>query len=344
MLFRGTCASSLFAVVFASVVAGCGGADGEVTQADTGVDATSDVGTDTSKPDTATDVKDDTNVDDTLVGTDTAADTSTTDGGSGDSDAPAPWPTCDAQPAGTLTTTIDAIWTASATKPAFDWVSGAYVTAVSQGGCSAGKACQIFLADATSYTSLGTAAHHAIKIFVSAAGGTHFTGIAVGDKVDTAGYGWRYNVGGQNEILLEVNDLLRGCIKKTGTGTVVPVDATLSDLNSVAAYETTYGPVLVKLTGISGTPTSVSTETFGIYTTGGFDAGTDAGTSSVVSLSPFFLPGGTFAGLGFTGGTKINFTSIVGVFGVFIPSAADAGVPTKYLELYPRTGADITKP
>src|SRR5205807_3549888 len=109
--------------------------------------------------------------------------------------------------------------------------------------------CNVFLQDPGTYASLAEAAHHAIKIFVSPAAASHFVGIAVGDQVDVAGWAWRYTVGGENEILLQVADApLRGCFKKTGTGTIASVDATLVDLGSISAYEDTYGPVLVKLT------------------------------------------------------------------------------------------------
>lgn len=255
-----------------------------------------------------------------------------------DADAPVPWPTCDARPDTALASTIAEIWTADSTKPVYDWVSGAYVTAVSQGGCVAGKACQIFLEEGTDYADLAAAAHHAIKVFVSAAGATHFTGIAVGDRVDVAGWGWRYTISGQNELLLEVNDLLRGCMKKTGTGVVHPVAATLAQLGSVAAYETTYGPVLVQLTGVTGKTGATTTETFGLWTTGT----TDAGAASIVSLSPFFLPGGAFSGL--VPSTITDFATITGVFGLFYPGGgSDAGPATKYLEIYPRTMTDVVK-
>jgi hypothetical protein len=317
-----------------SLAAGCSGATGDADEpggpTDSGarVDTGTDSGPDTSLPDEGTD----TSPADT--GTKDTGSADTGGGDSGDADGGPGWPSCDSMPTGATATTIDAIWTASATKPAFDWVSGAIVTGVSQGGCVDGKACQIFIEEGGPYASLSAVAHHAIKIFISGTGATHFTGIAVGDKVDTAGYGWRYDVGGQNEILLEVNDALRGCIKKTGTGTVDPVTATLIDLGSIAAYETTYGPVLVKVVDVSGKP-ATATETFGLYTTGTFDAG----GAAIVSLSPYFLSGGAFTG--FTSGTTTNFASIVGVFGLFMPSAGDAGPSTKYLEIYPRTMSEV---
>ncbi|MGZ3416400.1 MAG: hypothetical protein ACXVEE_00980 [Polyangiales bacterium] len=270
-------------------------------------------------------------------------DSSTDDGASGSEsgdvgDAPPPWPSCDAQPTGTTAKTIAQIWTDDPAMPAFDWISGSIVTAVSQGACSAGKACQIFLQEGTG-ADLAAVSHHAIKLFISAKTADRFAGIAPGDKVDVAGYAVRYTLDGQNELLVEVNDLLRGCIKKTGTGTIAPVAATLDNLSTVSAYESTIGPVLVTLSNLSGKPSTPSA-IFGLYpTTGGFDAGADGGTTGIVSLSPYFLTGGAFTGL--TSGTKTDFTTITGVYGMFYPGTGDAGPATKYLVIYPRVMTEV---
>jgi hypothetical protein len=247
---------------------------------------------------------------------------------------PEPWPTCDTKPDGATPSSIADVWTASAAKPTYVWVSGPIVTAISYNGCTAGKACSIFVQEGPDATTLDGAAHHAIKVFVSASAASRFTGIAVGDKVDIAARGWRYNISGENEILLQVADTpLRGCMKKTGTGTVAPVPATLAQLGDVAAYETKYGPVLVTVTGVSGKADASPAMTFGLWTTGTFDAG----GASIVSLSPFCLAGGMFTGL--TSGTTTNFSSVTGVFGLYYPSSGT----TKYLELYPRAMADAVK-
>jgi hypothetical protein len=323
---------SLFVLCLASSCAD-GTTDDVGASSDTApaVDTAFDASTDSTVVDSSADVADSSVADTNEAATDTLD-------AAVDSDAPAPWPMCDARPDTALTSTISDVWTANSTKPVYDWISGAYVTAISQGACVAGKACQVFLEEGTDYADLAAAAHHAIKVFVSAAGATHFTGVAVGDRVDVAGWGWRYTLSGQNEILLEVNDLLRGCMKKTGTGVVHPVAATLTQLGSVAAYETTYGPVLVQLSGVTGKTGASTTETFGLWTTGT----TDAGAASIVSLSPFFLSGGAFSGLVPT--TITDFATITGVFGLFYPAGgSDAGPATKYLEIYPRTAADIVK-
>lgn len=291
---------------------------------------------DSSMPDTEVDTGADSSVEETAA--DSGIDSSMTDAGTDETgDALPPWPSCDAQPTGTATKTIAQIWTDNPAVPAFDWISGSIVTAVSQGACSAGKACQIFLQEGAG-ADLAAVSHHAIKLFVSAKAADRFTGIAPGDKVDVAGYAVRYTLDGQNELLVEVNDLLRGCIKKTGTGTISPVAATLSDLSTVSAYESTIGPVLVTVSGVSGKPTT-SSAIFGIYPTTGFDAGPDGGTTGIVSLSPYFLASGAFSGL--TLNAKNDFATITGVYGMFYPGTGDAGPATKYLVIYPRVMTEV---
>ena len=238
------------------------------------------------------------------------------------------WPDCNTMPASAKVSTLPQIWADDPNKPIETWVSGVYVTAVSNGACMGGTACSIFVQQDLSYASFGAASKHGLKIFVSAATSMYFTGIAVGDKVDLLGWAWRYNLDNENELLLQVNQQLPGCFKKTGSGMATPTKALLTDF-TVNAYEQTAGPVLVEVDGVTGTPQNPN-ETFGIYKTGQFS---DAGPSSVTSLSPFYLPGGVFTTL--TKGMKTNFTRVSGVFGLFVP-------PTdKYLEIYPRTSADI---
>jgi len=210
------------------------------------------------------------------------------------------------------------------------WLPGVYVTAVSHGGCSAGYACQIFVQSAETFADLASGSQQAIKLFISANTAEHFTGVAVGDKVDADGYAWRYNLTGQHELLVEVNLQLPGCAKKVGTGNPTPVVVTLDDL-SVPAYEDTVGPLLVRVNGVTGKP-ALPTETFGLWNTGVF---TDAGVNNLTSLSPYFLTGGAFTGL--TQSHLTDFTSLTGVFGIFILSSSGA----KYEELYPRNAADI---
>lgn len=240
------------------------------------------------------------------------------------------WPDCNSMPASAKVSTVPQIWTDNPSKPIETWVSGVYVTAVSGAACAAGTACSLFVQQDTSYPNLAAGAKHGIKVFVSAATSMYFTGIAASDKVDLLGWAWRYNLGGENELVLQVNQQLPGCFKKTGSGTATPVLAQLTDF-SVNAYEQTLGPLLVEVDGVTGTPQNPN-ETFGIYKTGQFN---DAGIASVTSLSPFYLAGSVFTTL--TKGQKTNFTRVIGVFGLFVPPPGT----TKYLEIYPRTSADI---
>jgi hypothetical protein len=266
-----------------------------------------------------------------------APDTSTTvePDAAADADAAA-WPTCDAKPSTASTKTIPQIWQADPPAPVETWVTGAYVTAISGSACTANKACQLFIQTDVSYASLAAAAKHSIKVFVSAAVASHFTSVAVGDRVDVLGWAWRYNVNAQHELLLQVNAQLRGCARSTSSGSaLVPLSGlTLPDL-TIDKYENTHGPLFVKVASVLGKPDPSPTSTFGLFhaNEGGVpEAGADAG-ASIVSLSPFFLPGSTFTGL-----TPVltAFSSLTGVFGTFVSAAG-----TKYLEIYPRTMTDV---
>jgi hypothetical protein len=269
---------------------------------------------------------------------DAASDTSTPDAGCGTT-----WPTCDTMPSSATPTTIASLWTANPSRPEFRWVSGAVVTAISRGGCVAGSACQIFVQEPTTATTVAEAAHHAIKVFISAASASRFVSIRLGDQVNIAAYAWRYNVNGQNELLLQVADScsLRGCMTRTGLGSIVPVTATLDGIGSVMAYENTIGPVLVRLENVSATTdmtTPLTSTTGGLFVAG---MAVDGGRSETVSVSPFFLPDSRF--VGFTAAQRIRFTSLVGVFGMFIPTpTSDGGVSPRYLQIYPRALADLS--
>jgi hypothetical protein len=211
-------------------------------------------------------------------------------------------------------------------------VPGVFATAVSKAGCTAGVACQIYVQQKEQFADLAAGSQQAMKIFISANTATHFTGIKTGDQVDVYASAWRYNVNGENELLLQVSLALPGCAKVVGSGVPLPVSAKLSDL-TLSAYEDTVGPLLVKVDKVSGKP-QTPPETFGLWDTGTFN---DAGVSSVVSLSPFFLPGGVFTGFDPANqGKTHDFGSVTGVFGLFIPS----GSMTKYKEIYPRAEAE----
>jgi hypothetical protein len=250
----------------------------------------------------------------------------------------AAWPTCDSKPTTASAKTIPEIWQANSSVAVETWVTGVYVTAISGSACTANKACQLFVQTDLSYASLAAAAKHSIKVFVSAAAASHFTQVAVGDRVDVLGWAWRYDVNAQHELLLQVNTQVRGCAKTTSSSNaLLPLTGlTLSDL-TLDKYENTHGPLFVRIANVLGKPDPSPTATFGLFhaTEAGLpDAGADAG-AGIVSLSPFFLPGSTFTGL-----TPVltAFSSLTGIFGTFVSAAGG-----KYLEIYPRTSADIVK-
>ncbi len=229
--------------------------------------------------------------------------------------------------------TLHEIWQDNPAAPTEVWSPGLFVTGVSKNGCQAGVACQIFVQQAENLVNLAGATQQSLKMFISANTAFHFIGVKVGDKVDVDAHAWRYNVGGEHELLLQVSLALPGCAKVVGTGNPVPVKALLSDL-SVAAYEDTLGPMLITVDKVSGTP-QMPAETFGLFNTKGpFD---DGGVSSVTSLSPYFMPGGVFTGsVAMNMGVKLSFASVTGVFGIFIPTGSMA----KYEEIYTRSAAE----
>ncbi len=245
------------------------------------------------------------------------------------------WPDCASQPANVPTRTIAEIWEANAKTPEAAWLDGVFVTGVSRGGCVAGQACHFYVQAEQSFASLADGAHKAIKVFVSAKAAQHFAGVSVGDSVNVMGWGLRYTAGGQNELLVQVSSALPGCFQKVGTGVVTPIPVALGDL-TLDNYET-YGPLLVKATKLSGKASAAPDETFGLYPTSFSGTFPDGGTD-IVSLSPFFLPGGAFSA-DVVSASKVNaFESITGVFGVFSPSPAKT-----YLELCPRAPSDLVK-
>src|SRR5262249_55336426 len=149
--------------------------------------------------------------------------------------------------------------------------------------------CQLFVQQAEKFADLAAGSQQALKIFVSAPTASHFVGLKVGDKVDVDAWAWRYNLMGQNELLLEVNSLIHGCAKAVGAGDPQPVTVLLSDL-TLSAYEDTVGPLLVKVNTVSGKP-QLPDEIFALWNTGMFS---DAGVSAIVNNSPFCLPNGAF--------------------------------------------------
>jgi hypothetical protein len=255
--------------------------------------------------------------------------TSSSAGGAGGSGgAGGGWPTCDMPEPGAVQKTIHQLYLDNPAQPTEVWVPGVYVTAVSKGGCQSGVACQIFVQQDLSYADLAAGSQQAVKLFVSANTAQHFTGVQVGQKVDVDGFAWRYNLMGEDELLVQVNLQLRGCAKAVGAGAAQPVTTPLNPL-MFTPYDQ-IGPLLVKVDMVTGTP-QAPTQTFGLYIKGVF---VDAGVDNVVSLSPFFLPGGAFTGLS---SVSTTFVSVTGVFGLFVPQPNPT---TRYREIYPRSSAD----
>ena len=250
-----------------------------------------------------------------------AADTSTTEPDAEVDADSAAWPTCDSKPSTASAKTIPEIWQADPAVAVETWVSDAYVTAISGSACAANKACQLFIQTDLSYPSLAAAAKHSIKIFVSAAVASHFTSVAVGDRVDVLGWAWRYNVNAQNELLLQVNAQLPGCAKTTSSNNaLVPLSGLTLPVLTLDKYENTHGPLFVRVASVLGKPDPSPTATFGLFhaTEGGLpEAGADAG-AGIVSLSPYFLPGSTFTGLAPPLNVLTAFASLTGVFGTFV--------------------------
>ena len=245
------------------------------------------------------------------------------------------WPDCKSQPNTAPTKTISDVWNDNPSQPTEVWIPGVYVTAISQGACTAGTACEFFLQQDLTYPDLATGAHHGIREWVTAATATHFTTLAVDQQVDVYAWAYRDTSQGQDELILHVDTINPGCVRQVGTGTATPIAAQLTDLDQLVDYEQTYGPLLVQIANVTGTPKQPG-QTFGLGDTF-FDGGSSGG--QIISLSPYFLPGGVFTGL--TTGLKTKFASVTGVYGLFVPPT-DASV-TKYLEIYPRTMADVVQ-
>jgi len=241
-----------------------------------------------------------------------------------------PWPTCDTPPTGSVQKTITEIWTDDPQFPTAAWVPGVYVTGVSGSACAAGQACEIFVQQDETYTSLTEATHKSLRVGIDPAVASYFVGIAVGDRVDLFARASRDTQNGKNELRFLVTPSLPGCAKVVGSGDPQPFTLTLDDL-TVAAYETERGPMLVRVTTVTGNPNPPAA-TFALWDTGTTPSG---GIMTVTSLSPYFLPGKVFNGL--TDGLNTDFDEVVGVFMVL----AQPGSPvTKYEEICVRSELD----
>ena len=271
-------------------------------------------------------------------GTTTSSSTTTSAGATGGGGAGATgggWPTCDSQPDGVDSHTIQQVWQQHDTPvEAPVWVPNVIVTSISYGACTPGFACQLSLQQDETYANLGAAAHQAIKLYVSANTAFHFSGIGVGDRVDVYANALRSDYNGGNELELLVNTLYPGCAKVVGSANPVPVPGVLLSDLTVNAFEITIGPVLVQVQNVSGKP-ALPPETFGLWPTGQW---VDAGIQEMVSLSPYCISGGQFSGL--SQAVTTNFDYVQGVFELFIPDA-DGGPATKYKEICARSMTDL---
>lgn len=250
---------------------------------------------------------------------------------SGEGGIPNDWPSCESQPAGSEATTIQQIWQDNPAAPTSVWLEDVWITAISKGSCVAQEACDLFVQSQESFTDLATATHGSLRIFASPGTSQYFTGLSVGDKINVLANAWRYNINDENELLLQVNVALPGCSKKTGSGTPLPVSATLDDLTQDAFYNT-LGPAFVTIDTLVGKP-HLPDETFALWESG---SSYDGGPEELISLSPYFLPGGVFVGL--SPELLTNFTKVTGVFGIFVP---DAQPVIRYKEVYPRTMSEV---
>ncbi len=242
------------------------------------------------------------------------------------------WPDCTSQPNGVPTKAITDLWSMNPSVPVQVWLPGVYVTAISKGACTAGVACEFNLQQDLTYGSLEAGAQHAIRAWISSSTSKYFTSLAVGDQVNAMAWAFRETEAGQNELILHVDTVEPGCALKIGSGTPTPITGVqLTDIGSLDAYEQIYGPLLLEVANVTGTPKQPD-QTFGLGNTF-FDGGvTDA---QIISLSPYYMPNGAFVGL--EAGVKTKFTSVSGVFNEYFNPDASA---TKYLEIGARTSAD----
>ena len=297
-------------VYFAFFLLGACGDNGTTTGSDAGLDAA-------QKPDVSQGVD---------AAKDSPVDAPKTDVGN------FTWPDCTSQPNGVPTKAITDLWTANPTTPTQVWLPGVYVTAISKGACVAGVACEFIVQQDLTYGSLEAGAQHAIRAWIGSSASKYFTQLAVGDQVNAMAWAFRESEGGQNELILHVDDVDPGCALKIGSGTPTPITGVqLTDIGSLAAYEDIYGPLLLQVANVTGTPKQPD-QTFGLGNTF-FDGG--ASDAAIVSLSPYYMDGGNFVGL--EAGVKTKFASVSGVFNEYFNPDASA---VKYLEIGARTQAD----
>lgn len=216
------------------------------------------------------------------------------------------------------------------------WIPDVAVTGTSRSGCAAGQACVVYVQATDAFASFDDAAHQAIKVAIDAPSAGAFAGIAAGDRVSLLAWSTHGGADADDEVSLAVDASHAGCIHKSGSASVTPVEVDLGALthDSYAAH----GPVLVKVSGVSGHAGATARATFALYPTG--FSGQFPGGGEIVSLSPFLLPAAKFAAP--LALDQVNdFGSVTGIFAVFVPTGKGGGAPPKFLELYPRTASDL---
>jgi hypothetical protein len=243
------------------------------------------------------------------------------------------WPDCMSQPSGVPAMTIPEIWTANPSMATQVWINSVYVTAISDGACMAGVACEFIVQQDLTYASLAAGAQHAIRAWITTSTATYFTSLVVGDQVNMLAWAYRETGAGQNELILHVDTIEPGCALAIGSGTPTPITGVqLSDVDSIADVEQTYGPLLLSIANVTGTPKQPD-EIFGLGNTF-YDGGADDG--QIVSLSPYYMAGGVF--VGFDAGVKTKFGSVSGVYNEYYNPDASL---TKYIEISTRTMSDV---
>lgn len=233
---------------------------------------------------------------------------------------------CEAEAFGGADSTILDVWDADPAELTPFFLPDVVVTAISLGGCLPDAFCQLFVQQEESFASWDDGAQQAIHVVIAPEVAADFASLTVGDRIDLGGSASRDTSGQRDELRFLIRESDPGCASVVGSADPAPVAVTLDDLTQ-NAWETTHGPLLVQLEGVSGRPHQPD-ELFALWETGGPQGG---GLEQVTNASPFFLPGGEFTG--FTPEEIVDFATVTGVFGQFTPTGSN----TKYETIYVRT-------
>jgi len=251
-------------------------------------------------------------------------------GGAGQGGAGGGWPECLIENFGGEEQSILDVWSDDPSASTVYWLPDVIVTAVSGGGCVADEFCQLFVQQQETFDDLAASAQQEIKVLVAPEVALYFEGIGVGDRVDLGGEAYRDTNDERSELRFFVRESAPGCMDIVSVGNPEPVDATLLDLTQ-AAYEEGLGPVLVRLTTVSGRPNQAS-QLFALWDSE--QGPDDGGIETVTNASPFFLPGGLFVAL--VPDVIVDFASVTGVYGQYYREDN----MTKYETIYLRNTGD----